>query len=78
MPLLRVLPGVRAALVKNVKEAELSRAHNDSNMLIIGAGFLEPGILLPLIETWLNTKFEGGRHADRVNKIRDYEKKHCK
>ena len=72
------VPGVRAALVKNVKEAELSRAHNDSNMLIMGAGFLEPGILLPLIETWLNTKFEGGRHADRVNKIRDYEKKHCK
>ena len=70
--------GVRAALVKNVKEAELSRAHNDSNMLILGAGFLEPGILLPLVETWLNTKFEGGRHADRVNKIRDYEKKHCK
>ena len=70
--------GVRAALVKNVKEAELSRAHNDSNMLILGSGFLEPGILLPLIETWLNTPFEGGRHADRVNKIRDYEKKHCK
>ena len=68
------VPGVRAALVKTVKEAELSRAHNDSNMLILGAGFLEQGALLPILETWLNTPFEGGRHAERVNKIRDYEK----
>ena len=70
--------GVRAALVKTVKEAELSRAHNDSNMLILGAGFLEQNVLLSIIETWLNTPFEGGRHAERVNKIRNYEKQHCK
>ena len=68
--------GVRAALVKSVEEAKLARAHNDSNMLILGAGFLAPGTLIPIIETWLNTPFDGGRHANRVNKIRDYEKQH--
>ena len=71
------VPGVRAALVHSVKEAELSRAHNDSNMLILGAGFLDPALLIPVIETWLKTSFEGGRHAERVNKIKDYEQKHC-
>lgn len=67
--------GVRAALVKSVEEARLSRAHNDSNMLILGAGFLDPAMILPLVETWLETPFEGGRHEQRVNKIKDYEKK---
>ena len=70
--------GVRAALVNGVKEAELSRAHNDANMLILGAGFLNPEDLLKIIETWLTTPFEGGRHARRLNKIKDYEQKHCR
>ncbi len=68
--------GVRAALVHNVKEAELSRAHNNSNMLILGSGFLEPSSLIPIIETWLHTPFEGGRHERRVDKITNYEQKH--
>ena len=68
--------GVRAALVQSVKEAELSRAHNDSNMLILGSGFLNPSKLLPIIETWLTTVFEGGRHGERVNKIKSYEQNH--
>ena len=68
--------GVRAALVHSIREAELSRAHNDANMLILGSGFLEPEILIPILEKWLNTPFEGGRHAQRVDKIRNYEKKH--
>ena len=70
--------GVRAALVHSVKEAELSRAHNDSNMLILGSGFLDHALLIPIIQTWLETPFEGGRHAARVNKIKDYEQNHCK
>lgn len=69
--------GVRASLVHSVKEAELTRAHNDSNMLILGSGFLPGELLIPIIETWLKTPFEGGRHAERVNKIRQYEQKHC-
>jgi len=70
--------GVRAALVHSVKEAELSRAHNDSNMLILGAGFLDPALLDQVIETWLATPFEGGRHERRLDKIKKYEQKNCK
>ena len=68
--------GVRAALCKTVEEARLSRQHNDANMLILGSGFLDPALLIPLVETWLRTPFEGGRHERRVDKIRDYEQKH--
>lgn len=68
--------GVRAALVHSVKEAELSRAHNDSNMIILGSGFLDPAQIIPIIDKWLNTSFEGGRHEQRVGKIKTYEQKH--
>ena len=67
--------GVRAALVHNMKEAELSRAHNDANMLILGSGFLDSNLMIPIIDKWLNTPFEGGRHEHRVNKIKFYEQK---
>ena len=69
--------GVRASLVHTVEEARLTRAHNDSNMLILGAGFLPQEKIIPIIETWLDTPFEGGRHAGRVDQIRHYEEKHC-
>ena len=65
--------GVRAALVQNVKQAELSRAHNNSNMLILGAGFVKLAQAKRIIATWLTTQFEGGRHARRVGKITRYE-----
>lgn len=68
--------GVRASLCHSVREAELTRQHNDSNMLILGAGFLEESQVFPLIETWLKTSFEGGRHARRVDKITQYEREH--
>ncbi|HOW59746.1 MAG TPA: ribose 5-phosphate isomerase B [Candidatus Omnitrophota bacterium] len=68
--------GVRAALCQNIEQARLSRGHNDSNMLILGAGFLPQDMLYPLVDTWLNTPFERGRHEIRVNKIGNYEKKH--
>ncbi len=70
--------GVRAALCQNIEQARLSRGHNDSNMLILGSGFLPLDIIFPLVDTWLNTPFERGRHEVRVNKIRAYEKKHCR
>ncbi len=69
--------GVRAALCQSVQEAELSRMHNNANMLILGSGFIKPEIVLPLIDKWLTTPFEGGRHERRVNKITDYEKRNC-
>ena len=68
--------GVRAALVHTLKEAELCRAHNDANMLILGAGFMDHSAIIPVIEKWLNTPFEGGRHEQRVSKIKQYEQKH--
>jgi ribose 5-phosphate isomerase B len=68
--------GVRAALCSNIEQARLSRGHNDSNMLILGAGFLPQDIIFPLVDTWLNTPFERGRHEVRVNKIKAYEKKY--
>jgi ribose 5-phosphate isomerase B len=69
--------GIRAALCSNIEQARLSRCHNDSNMLILGAGFLSQDIIFPLVDTWLNTPFERGRHEVRVNKIKAYEKKHA-
>lgn len=70
--------GVRAALCKSIEEAKLSRQHNDANMLILGAGFLQDTQLLAIVENWLNASFEGGRHERRVNKIKDYEQKHIR
>jgi len=70
--------GVRAALVHNVKQAELCRAHNDANMLVLGTAFIEAGALDKILEKWLTTPFEGGRHECRVNKIKQYERSHAK
>lgn len=67
--------GVRAALCQNIEQARLSRGHNDANMLILGSGFLPQDMLFPLIDTWLNTAFERGRHEVRINKIKAYEEK---
>ncbi len=67
--------GVRAALVQNARQAELSRAHNDSNMLILGSGFVRPAKAKQIVGIWLKTPFEGGRHARRVRKITGYEKR---
>jgi ribose 5-phosphate isomerase B len=49
--------GVRAALVQNVKQAKLSRAHNDSNMLILGSGFVTAPVAKKIVEAWLQTPF---------------------
>ncbi len=67
--------GVRAALVQSAEEAALSRAHNDSNMLVLGSGFVKPALVKKIVETWLKTSFEGGRHERRIRKITDYEKR---
>ncbi|MFZ5801935.1 MAG: ribose 5-phosphate isomerase B [Candidatus Omnitrophota bacterium] len=67
--------GIRASLCKTVEEAKLTRAHNDSNMLILGSGFLTPGAAEAILTTWLETPFDGGRHQARIQKIMDYEKR---
>lgn len=69
------LPGVRAALCYNIKATRLSREHNDSNVLVLGAAFVNERLAKRILSTWLNTKFAGGRHLRRLNKIKEIEKK---
>lgn len=65
--------GVRAALVHDEVSAEMSRRHNNANVLCLGADMLGPRIIRRIITTWTQTGFEGGRHARRVAKITDIE-----
>jgi ribose 5-phosphate isomerase B len=60
---------VRAALVHDVTSARLSRSHNDANVLALGARLIGQDIALECVDTFLATKFEGGRHAGRVEKL---------
>lgn len=64
---------IRCALVHNVEGASLTRRHNDTNMLAMGAKFVEPSLALEIVKTWLETEFEGGRHQRRVDKIMEIE-----
>lgn len=61
--------GVRCALCWNVEAARLARAHNDSNVLAIGERLLTEAEALAILETWMATPFEGGRHSYRIQLI---------
>ena len=61
--------GIRCALCGDVLSAELTRRHNDANMMAIGAGFTGPNMAERMVEVFLSTEFEGGRHARRVEKM---------
>lgn len=61
--------GIRAALCWTVELAKLARQHNDANVLVLPARFIEPTLALDIVDAFLNTEFEGGRHINRVNKI---------
>jgi RpiB/LacA/LacB family sugar-phosphate isomerase len=63
------VPGIRAALVCDEVTARLSRSHNDSNILCMGADTTPPREIANIARTWLATAFEGGRHERRVRKI---------
>lgn len=67
------VPGVRAALGVTPEEVRLTRAHNDANVLTLGARFTELPLAQQLLQTFLETPFEGGRHARRVAKIAQLE-----
>ena len=60
------VPGIRCALCTDSLQAEMTRRHNDANMMAIGAGFTGPKLAAAMVETFLSTAFEGGRHARRV------------
>jgi ribose 5-phosphate isomerase B len=66
--------GVRAAPCHDDLTAEMSRRHNDANVLCLSADLLGERIIDRMIETWLSTPFEGGRHARRVEKIKELER----
>ena len=67
------VPGVRAANVSSEYEAQMSREHNDANVLALGARILNVEQALKIVDTWLRTSFAGGRHQRRVDKIREIE-----
>jgi ribose 5-phosphate isomerase B len=67
-------PGVRAAPCHDDLTAEMSRRHNDLNVLCLSADMLGEKLIDRMVEIWLNTAFEGGRHARRIEKIAELEK----
>lgn len=60
---------VRAALCHDITTARMCRLHNDANVLVLGASVVGQAVALDCVETFLSTKFEGGRHARRVSKL---------
>ena len=66
--------GIRCALCSDPLSAEMTRRHNDANMLAMGAGIVGPNLAERIVEVFLNTEFEGGRHARRVGLITEMEK----
>jgi RpiB/LacA/LacB family sugar-phosphate isomerase len=67
--------GIRAVTAHNETTAEMSRRHNDANILCLGARILSQAEVKKIIKAWLAAPFEGGRHTPRVDKISAYEKK---
>lgn len=68
------VPGIRAVNCRDVIDAELSRRHNDANVMCLSADLIGEEHIDKMIRTWLVTDFEGGRHARRTDKIAAYEK----
>ncbi len=63
------VPGVRCALCWDLRSAELGRQHNDANMISLGQRMMTPETALQIVDVWLKTPFEGGRHVRRVAMI---------
>ena len=63
--------GVRCALCWNIESAELARQHNDANVISLGARLISEDLALAIVDTWLETPFEGGRHVARLAMIDD-------
>ena len=72
------VPGVRAANVTTEYEAQMSREHNDANVLALGARILDEAQAAKIVDRWLETSFAGGRHQRRVDKIAGIEKDEAK
>ena len=70
--------GVRGTLCMDEYMAEMSRAHNDSNCLTLAGRIIPSDLALRILDVWLDTAFEGGRHQQRLDKIRELEKRNFK
>lgn len=70
-------PGVRAAPCTDEVTVEISRRHNDLNILCLPADMISPRTVERMVELWIDTDFEGGRHLRRVEKIAEIEKTKC-
>ncbi|HEY4485785.1 MAG TPA: ribose 5-phosphate isomerase B [Nitrospiria bacterium] len=66
-------PGVRAALCADPMTAKVSRLHNDANILVLGQRVIDEKAALEIVRLWMETGFDGGRHARRLEKIREIE-----
>lgn len=66
--------GIRAALCGDCYSAELTRKHNDANVLCLGARVLGSDLMIKIADTFLSASFEGGKHAVRLGKIENFEK----
>lgn len=69
-------PGVRAALCSERYAAEMSRLHNDANLLVLPGRVINSAAAGEIIRTWFTTPFEGGRHQRRLDKIKNIEERH--
>ena len=66
-------PGIRAALVSGPQAAEMTRRHNDANVLVLPGWQFEPDKIKQIIHAWRNAEFEGGRHQRRLDKLKEIE-----
>jgi ribose 5-phosphate isomerase B len=66
--------GARAALCNDVYMAELSRSHNDANVLAMGGRIVAPHLAKEIVRRWLATPFEGGRHVQRIEQVHEIER----
>jgi ribose 5-phosphate isomerase B len=72
------VPGIRAALCHDLSSARNSREHNHANVLTLGARFIGEGLAIEIVRAWLGTEWGPGRHAARVDKITEIERRYMK
>jgi ribose 5-phosphate isomerase B len=65
--------GIRSALCLNEEMASFARSHNDANVLALSSKYVDSNQAIKIVNVWLSTKFDGGRHARRLEKIRNHE-----
>ena len=67
------VPGIRAALCTSVEMAEMCRRHNNANVVCMGARMISQDLAFDIVDKWMTTEFEGGKHLRRINEIEDLD-----